>query len=45
MSKGSLPVANKNKSSKCRYSTFVILLEMVLGVVAVVVSVIMWDHY
>ena len=40
MSKGSLPVANQKKSSKCRCSTFVILLEMVLGVVLVVVSVI-----
>ena len=45
MSKGSLPVANKKKSSKCRCSTFVILLEMVLGVMVVVLSVIMWDHH
>ena len=40
MSKGSLPVANQKKSSKCRCSTFVILLEMVLGVVLFIVSVI-----
>ena len=40
MSKGSLPVANQKKSSKCSCSTFVILLEMVLGVMEVVASVI-----
>lgn len=40
MSKGNLPVAIQKKLTKCRSSTFAILVEMVLGVVAIALSTI-----